>query len=154
MAADLMCAEVSLCATPKAAGGVAVASVHSIDQDLRPAHASRSLRHGIIGKWINEDDNLMMGRSSYFAEAEDGPSFLFEPCVEYDEGWHTFAHEIDICLSGPEEACSSGPPSLGSLAVMAPLEESFEPQSTLDAEVLSPSHCEHGVVHAPGAMPI
>lgn len=86
MAMDLMCAEVSLCAMPKAASGVAVASLHSIDQDPRPAHASRSLCHGIIGKLINEDDNLMMGRSSYFAKGEDGSSFLFEPCVEYDEG--------------------------------------------------------------------
>lgn len=111
--ADPMCAEASLCATPKAACAEPVASMFSIDRDPLRSRASGGLHRGGARELFDEEHTLL-GRFSRSLVFEDGPEFLFQPSTVGAPDPVSLAFELD-CFSGPD--CGSGPSSPGAPGV-------------------------------------
>jgi hypothetical protein len=88
MAADPMCSEACLIASPKAAPKHVAAPVlvHSADRDPRHRR-TRGLPPGESCSWAPEDELASwLGRQLCSGSHEDGPAFLFQPSMRLETG--------------------------------------------------------------------
>jgi hypothetical protein len=75
-------------------------------------------RTGVVVKLLDEEFDLVAGRAACFGNRpEHGPTFLFEPTMHLlgrALAGVSMVHEVDVCLSRPDEVCCSGQSWLGS----------------------------------------